>query len=90
MIQAVKHERPYLNPYVGGIGIGFILFSVFFLTGKGLGASGALTRLLTFSMDKIAPTYTSGIEYFQKYLTSESGPLYHWLVFMFVGIIMGG
>lgn len=90
MIQAAKHEKPYLNPYIGGVGIGVILFSVFFLAGKGLGASGALTRLLAFSMDKVAPAYTGSIEYFNRYLSSESGPLYHWLVFMFIGMLAGG
>jgi hypothetical protein len=90
MIQAAKHEKPYLNPYLGGIGIGFILFAVFFLAGKGLGASGALTRIFTFTLDKIAPSYTSGIGYFQKYLASDSGPLYHWLLFIFIGTLIGG
>ncbi|MCP4756826.1 MAG: hypothetical protein GY866_38680, partial [Proteobacteria bacterium] len=55
MINAPENEKPYLNPYIGGIGIGTILFLSFFLVGKGLGASGALTRLLAFGMDKIAP-----------------------------------
>lgn len=90
MIQAEKNESPYLNPYLGGIGIGVILFSVFFLAGKGLGASGALTRLFTFTMNKIAPSYVGGIDYLNKYLVSESGPLYHWLFFMFIGILIGG
>jgi hypothetical protein len=90
MIQAAKNERPYMNPYLGGIGIGVILFSVFFIAGKGLGASGALTRLLTFTLDKISPTYVNGIEYFNKYAASERGPLYHWLFFMFIGILIGG
>ena len=89
MITASKNEKPYLNPYLGGIGIGVILFSVFLLVGKGLGASGSLTRLFAFSMDKIAPEYTNGIDYFQKYLSSSSGPLYNWLVFMMVGVVIG-
>ncbi len=90
MIQAAKNERPYMNPYLGGIGIGVILFSVFFITGKGLGASGALTRLFTFTMDKITPTYVSGVEYLNNYAATENGPLYHWLFFMFIGIMLGG
>jgi uncharacterized membrane protein YedE/YeeE len=90
MIQAAKNESPYMNPYLGGIGIGVILFSIFFIAGKGLGASGALTRLFTFTLDSIAPTYVSGINYLNKYATSESGPLYHWLFFMFIGILIGG
>lgn len=90
MIQAAKNEKPYLNPYLGGIGIGVILFSGFFLAGKGLGASGALTRLMTFAMGTVAPEYTSGIDYLSKYLNSPNGPLYNWLFFMFIGIMLGG
>jgi hypothetical protein len=90
MIQAGKNEAKYMNPYLGGIGIGVVLFSVFFLTGKGLGASGALTRLMTWTMDMVAPTYLNGIDYLSKYAASKSGPLYHWLFFMFIGILIGG
>ncbi|MCP4754974.1 MAG: YeeE/YedE family protein, partial [Proteobacteria bacterium] len=81
---------PYLNPYIGGIGIGTILFLSFFLVGKGLGASGALTRLLAFGMDKIAPVHTAGISYFDRYLTSSTHPLDNWLVYMMIGIVAGG
>lgn len=90
MILAAKRERPYLNPYLGGIGIGVILFSTFFLTGKGLGASGALTRLLAFGMDKVAPAYTGGIAYFKEYVGGQVSPLNHFLFFMFIGILIGG
>jgi len=89
MIHAAKNESPYMNPYLGGIGIGVILFSVFFLAGKGLGASGALTRLFTYAMDKVAPEYLNGIDYLAKYMHSDGGPLYHWLFFMFIGIVIG-
>ena len=89
MIHAGKNEKPYLNPYLGGIGIGVILFSVFFLAGKGLGASGALTRLMTFSLDAVAPGSLNGVDYLTNYLASPNGPLYHWLFFMFIGVVIG-
>jgi hypothetical protein len=55
-----------------------------------LGASGALTRLFAFGINKIAPGYTSGIDYFSDYFTGQGSPLYHWLFFMFIGILIGG
>ncbi len=90
MIDAPKNEKPYLNPYLGGIGIGTILFLSFFLIGKGLGGSGALTRLLAFSMDSVAPEFTSSLDYFSRYLTSTFHPLDNWLVYMMIGILAGG
>ncbi|MFH2132956.1 MAG: YeeE/YedE thiosulfate transporter family protein [bacterium] len=90
MIDAPKGEKPYLNPYIGGIGIGTILFLSFFLIGKGLGGSGALTRLLAFSMDSVAPDYTATIDYFGRYLSGSIHPLDDWLVYMLVGIFVGG
>ena len=89
MIAASIKERPYMNPYLGGFGIGVILFTIFLLIGKGLGASGSLTRLLIYGMGQVVPTFTSSIPYFQKYLGSETHPLYHWLFFMFIGMLGG-
>ncbi len=90
MIEAPENEKPYINPYLGGIGIGTILFLSFFLVGKGLGASGSMTRLLAFGLDKIAPVHTSGISYFDRYLSSSTHPLDNWLVYMMIGVIAGG
>ncbi len=90
MINAPDNEKPYINPYIGGIGIGSILFLSFLLVGKGLGASGALTRFLAFGMDKIAPEYTDGISYFDRYLSSSVHPLDNWLVYMMIGVFAGG
>ena len=89
MIDAPEGEKPYLNPYIGGIGIGTILFLSFFLVGKGLGGSGALTRLLAFSLDSVAPAYAASLDYFSRYLTGTLHPLDNWLVYMALGILVG-
>ena len=31
--------RPYLNPYIAGVGLGLVLLVCFVVTGQGLGAS---------------------------------------------------
>ncbi len=90
MINAPENEKPYINPYLGGIGIGTILFFSFLFVGKGLGASGALTRFLAFGMDKIAPEHTSGIPYFERYFSTTEHLLDNWLVYMMVGVFIGG
>ncbi|MBU2509718.1 YeeE/YedE family protein [bacterium] len=90
MINAPENEKPYINPYIGGIGIGTVLFLSFLLVGRGLGASGSLTRFLAYGMDKIVPEHTSGITYFDQYLSSSVHPLDNWLVYMMIGIFAGG
>jgi uncharacterized protein len=90
MINAPENEKPYINPYIGGIGIGSVLFLSFLFVGKGLGASGALTRFLAFGMDSVVPEHTAGISYFDRYLTSATHLLDNWLVYMMVGVLIGG
>jgi len=90
MINAPENEKPYGNPYLAGIGIGVILFFSFFLVGKGLGGSGAITRFFVFGLDKVAPEHTAGISYFQRYLTSSTHMLDNWLVYMIIGVFAGG
>jgi uncharacterized protein len=89
MIEAQKHEKPYINPYLGGVGLGCVLFFTFFLAGKGLGASGALTRLFTFALDTVAHSYVSGQEYLGQYVNGSSHVLYNWLIFLFIGVVIG-
>ena len=43
-----RPEKPYVNPYLGGMVLGIILFLSLFLTGNGLGSSGGTTRLVAF------------------------------------------
>ncbi|MBT4287140.1 MAG: YeeE/YedE family protein [Deltaproteobacteria bacterium] len=89
MINAQKHEKAYINPYLGGIGLGMVLFFTFFVAGKGLGASGALTRMFTFTLNLMSPTYVAGHDYLYKYVSSSNHVLYHWLTFMLVGVVIG-
>ena len=32
--------KPYMNPYLSGVGIGVVLLLAFLIMGRGLGASG--------------------------------------------------
>jgi len=36
-----RPPKPYVHPYFGGMVLGIILFLAMFLTGNGLGSSGA-------------------------------------------------
>ena len=85
-----KGPKPYSNPYYAGIGLGIILFISFFIVGKGLGGSGAFARLHAFTMDSLFPAFTEQAPYFKRYLSTTTHILDDWLVYMTVGLFVGG
>jgi uncharacterized protein len=81
----------YMNPYIGGVLLGLILLAANFISGRGLGASGAIKSVVVASTQTIAPKYAENTKYFQEYHAEHSGsPLNNWLVFQMLGVIVGG
>jgi uncharacterized membrane protein YedE/YeeE len=58
-----RPEKPYVNPYFGGVVLGIVLFLSLFLTGNGLGSSGGTTRLVAFAEDLINPAHVDRTPY---------------------------
>jgi uncharacterized protein len=83
--------RPYMNPYAAGVGLGMVLLLTFFVMGRGLGASGAISSLVAVSVDAVAPGHADQNEFFSAFV-GESGrpPLVKWIVFELAGVIIGG
>ena len=48
-------KTKYLNPYVGGVLLGIVLLAANFISGRGLGASGAMKSVVITSITTIAP-----------------------------------
>jgi hypothetical protein len=80
----------YVNPYLGGLLLGIVLFLAFFLTGNGLGASGGLNRILVFFEDLIAPGHVDRTPYLIALAGGDTNPLDSWIVFLTLGVIIGG
>lgn len=88
---ATKTAKPYWNPYLAGLGLGLVLLSAFVIMGRGLGASGAFTSLLTTGIQAVAPDHAAGSEFFAEYLGDGTRhPLKDWLVFEVLGVFVGG
>ena len=85
-----RAEKPYVNPYLGGALLGLVLFSAFFLTGNGLGASGGLNRLIVFLEDALAPNHVNTTPYLLEMAGGAKNPLDSWVVMMVVGVLAGG
>ena len=47
----MRKEKPYANPYLVGMGIGLLLILTFYATGRGLGAVGAFSRVVSGILD---------------------------------------
>ena len=83
--------KPYWNPYAAGIGIGLVLLAAFVLMGRGLGASGAFTSLVSVAVEKAAPEHAKANQFYREYIGDGSvNPLRDWLVFEIAGVAIGG
>jgi hypothetical protein len=81
----------YTNPYVAGIGLGLVLLASYVIMGRGLGASGAFSTLVSVGVAKVAPHHAAGNGFYSGYLgDSATNPLKDWLVFEVLGVVVGG
>ena len=78
---------PYGNPYLVGVLLGLVLLASYAILGAGLGASGGIARVGAALSMSVAPSHTLSSEYFGKW---GANPLHYYLVFMFVGTLVGG
>ena len=85
-----RPERPYINAYLGGALLGIVLFTSFFLTGNGLGASGGLNRIIVYFQDLIAPEHVDRVAYLLKMAGGDKNPLDDWIIPMVFGTLVGG
>jgi uncharacterized membrane protein YedE/YeeE len=85
-----RPARDYVNPYLAGILLGLVLFSAFFITGNGLGASGGMNRLLVVVEDTVAPEHVDRTAYLLSMAGGERNPLDSWVVFITLGTVIGG
>jgi uncharacterized protein len=81
--------KPYFNPYFGGVLLGLLLLLSFFITGRGLGASGAAKSTVVATVDKVAPEYAEEHHYLGQFLSDDKHPMNDWLVFEVIGVFAG-
>jgi uncharacterized membrane protein YedE/YeeE len=86
----ITHDTKYMNPYLAGILLGLVLLAAFYLTGRGLGASGAMKSVVVTAVDGVAPAHATASHYYGQYLGGEHSPLNSWLVYQVLGVLVGG
>ncbi len=82
--------KPFVHPYFGGMVLGVVLFLALFLTGNGLGSSGATSRFVTAIQDQIAPAHVDRTPYLLKLAGGDKNPLDDWIVPVYFGALLGG
>ena len=85
-----RPEKPYANPYVGGVLLGVTLFLSFLLFGNGLGASALVDRVVALLVDIVAPHHVDKVPMFMKAAGGSRNPLDYWVTFEGLGLILGG
>lgn len=88
---ASRKAQAYWNPYTAGVGLGLVLLAAFVIMGRGLGASGAFTSVVSVGVSAVAPEHARANEFFAEYLgDGTQHPLKDWLVFEVLGVLVGG
>lgn len=88
-IKNSDRSKLYFNPYFGGVMLGLVLLATFYITGRGLGASGAAKSTVVAAMDKIAPKHAEESAYYSKFISDDIHPMNNWLVFEIIGALAG-
>ncbi|MBM2817355.1 MAG: putative transporter component [Ignavibacteria bacterium] len=90
-VSELRKPKPFMNPYLAGIGLGLVLLAAYVIMGRGLGASGAFSTTIAVGVNAIAPNHAQGNSFYSDYLGDFSvNPLKDWLVFEILGVLVGG
>ena len=82
--------KKYMNPYVGGALLGLVLVFAFWVSGRGLGASGAAKSVIISGVKTVAPSHIENTAFYSNYMKSHPKPMKSWLVFEMLGVLVGG
>lgn len=86
----MQQERPLWNPYLAGAFLGLVLLTSFLVLGFGLGSSGAANRTGVAIADTLAHETVAEHPYMGQYVADGKNPFDDWIVFMVVGVFLGG
>jgi uncharacterized protein len=84
-------KTKYLNPYLGGVLLGLVLLAANFVSGRGLGASGAVKSVVATSIQAVHGEDSKNMPFMAEYSQSHgNNPMKSWLVFQMLGVLVGG
>ncbi|NBB76254.1 MAG: YeeE/YedE family protein [Bacteroidetes bacterium] len=82
--------KAYMNPYLAGLFLGFVLLATIYITGRGLGASGGVKSVVLYGVEQVAPEHSENTQYYAEFDASNEGsPLNTWLFYEIIGVMVG-
>ena len=88
--KAYDNQPKYINPYLGGVLLGLLVLLTVYITGRGLGASGAIKSSVVTAAQIIAPEQVKENSFMNQFISDSHSPMYTWLVFESLGVFLGG
>lgn len=76
-------------PVLAGVVIGISMLLAWVVAGRGIGASGALTRFIATVQHWLMPGLTEKSAYFAPYFAGGANPLNNYLVYLLIGVLIG-
>ena len=90
-METTENKRLAYWPNIwAGIGLGLVLIATFYIAGRGLGGSGALSRATAVGLHAVASEHAESLGYFARYFGESGAWMNDWLVFQVFGIFLGG
>jgi len=89
MKEKKQNRHVYWNPYFGGFLLGILIIFTFFITGRGLGASGAMKSSVVTIVDDVSHEHAEQSAYYSKFVNSDKSPMNNWIVFETLGVLIG-
>lgn len=80
--------KPFWPPLAAGIALGLVLLLTFVLTGHGLGATGASTRVAAWLGMEVAPSAIQANAYLGP-MVEHGNPVPSWISWQVVGVAIG-
>lgn len=88
---SVVKKSNYMNPYLAGVLLGLVVIAANFISGRSVGASGAIKSAVVASVETVAPAHAESSKFYQEFSEGHSGsPLNSWLVYQMLGVLVGG
>ena len=88
--KTIDNQPNYINPYLGGVLLGLLILATVYITGRGLGASGAVKSSVVTTAKTFSPETAKENAYMSQFISDDHSPMYNWLVFETLGVFFGG
>ncbi|TXG35308.1 YeeE/YedE thiosulfate transporter family protein [Seonamhaeicola maritimus] len=89
MKNKTQNRHIYWNPYFGGFLLGILIIFTFYITGRGLGASGAMKSSVVTIVDDVSHEHAEKSAYYSKFISGDKSPMNNWIVFETLGVLIG-